>query len=75
MVEQSPKGKLGHFNLTDVQLCAGEWEDYKRLFLIHLDAKGLYNADGKLESYLKKWDPTMCGHTTHFSRMQLFQLY
>ena len=59
MVEQSPKGKLGHFNPTDVQSCAGEWEDYKRLFLIHLDAKGLYNADGqrKVGKLLEKMGP------------------
>ena len=59
MVEQSPKGKLGYFNPTDVQSCAGEWEDYKRLFLVHLDAKGLYNADGqrKVGKLLEKMGP------------------
>jgi hypothetical protein len=27
--------------------CAGEWEDYKRSFLVHLDSKGLHEAPGR----------------------------
>ena len=39
--------KLGKFSPVDTESCATEWEAYKRQFLIHLDAKGLYDAPGR----------------------------
>ena len=39
--------KLKKFDPSDEQSCAAEWEDYKRSFLIHLDAQGLENASGR----------------------------
>jgi len=39
--------KLGRFNPKDIESCASEWEDYKRRFEIHLDAKGLHDAQGR----------------------------
>ena len=35
------------FRPDSLTTCAQEWEDYKRSFLIHLDAKGLYAAPGR----------------------------
>jgi transposase InsO family protein len=51
--------KLGKFNPSDVESCASEWEEYKRRFLIHLDAKGLYDAAGrrKVGQLLKHMGP------------------
>ena len=40
-------GKLKLFDPTDAQACAGEWEDYKRQFEIHLDSMGLHDAPGR----------------------------
>lgn len=51
--------KLGKFNPTDVESCASEWEEYKRRFLIQLDAKGLFDAAGrrKVGQLLKHMGP------------------
>ena len=38
---------LGPFRPDNFDSCAGEWQDYKREFLIHLDAKGLHTATGR----------------------------
>ena len=38
---------LVNFWPDNIHACAAEWEDYKREFLIHLDAKGLHTATGK----------------------------
>ena len=40
-------GKFETFRPDSLDYCAAEWEDYKRAFLIHLDAKGLYDATGR----------------------------
>ena len=40
-------GKFETFRPDSLDSCAAEWEDYKRAFLIHLDAKGLYDAPGR----------------------------
>jgi hypothetical protein len=39
--------KLEPFKPDALDNCAAEWEDYKRTFLVHLDAKGLYDANGR----------------------------
>ena len=38
---------MGCFLPPDVESCASEWEAYKRRFQIHLDAKGLHEANGR----------------------------
>ena len=40
-------GRFESFRLDSLNCCAAEWENHKRSFLIHLDAKGLRNADGR----------------------------
>jgi hypothetical protein len=47
MAEAGDSVKLKKFNPNDDEGCAAEWEDYKRLFLIHLDAQGLDEASGR----------------------------
>ena len=37
--------KLCNFEPADFNACSSEWQGYKRLFEIHLDANGLYGAD------------------------------
>ena len=39
--------KLCNFEPADFNACSSEWQGYKRLFEIHLDANGLYGADGR----------------------------
>ena len=38
---------LCNFEPADFNACGSEWQKYKRLFEIHLDANGLYGADGR----------------------------
>ena len=38
---------LCKFEPADINACGSEWQEYKRLFEIHLDAKGLYGAEGR----------------------------
>ena len=40
-------GRFESFRLDSLNSCAAKWEDYQRSFLIHLDAKGLYGAEGR----------------------------
>ncbi len=39
--------RMGKFDPEDINACASEWQDYKRMFEIHLDAKGLHEAVGR----------------------------
>ena len=39
--------RLCKFEPVDINACGSEWQEYKRLFEIHLDAKGLYGAEGR----------------------------
>jgi hypothetical protein len=39
--------RMPPFKPDDLDGCAKEWEDYKRAFLVHLDAKGLHDAAGR----------------------------
>ena len=39
--------KLGRFQPADLEARASEWEEYKSQFDVHLDSKGLYNAEGR----------------------------
>ena len=39
--------RLCKFEPADINACGSEWQEYKRLFEIHLDAKGLYGAEGR----------------------------
>ena len=40
-------GRFESFRPDLLNSCATEWEDCKRLFLVHLDAKGLYGTEGR----------------------------
>ena len=40
-------GRFESFRPDSLNLCAVEWEDYTRSFLIHLDGKGLYFTKGR----------------------------
>lgn len=44
---ESSVNKLEKFSPADVNSCASEWQEYKRLFLVHLDAIGLHEAPGR----------------------------
>ena len=39
--------RMPRFDPQDITACASEWQDYKRQFEIHLDAKGLFDAVGR----------------------------
>ena len=39
--------RMPRFDPKNVTACASEWQDYKRQFEIHLDAKGLHDAAGR----------------------------
>ena len=39
--------KLYNFEPADFNACGSECQEYKRLFEIHLDAKGRYGAEGR----------------------------
>ena len=39
--------RLCKFEPADINACGSERQEYKRLFEIHLDAKGLYGAEGR----------------------------
>jgi len=43
----SDDARIPPFRPDDLDSCAAEWEDYKRMFLVHLDAKGLHDAAGR----------------------------
>ena len=47
MATCSETEKMEKFNPEQPNSCASEWEDYKRSFLVHLDAKGLHDAAGR----------------------------
>ena len=44
---ESSVNKLEKFSPADINSCASEWNEYKRLFMIHLDAIGLHEAPGR----------------------------
>ena len=39
--------RLCKFEPANINACGSEWQEYKRWFEIHLDAKGLYGAEGR----------------------------
>ena len=39
--------KMHRFEPADVNACASEWQEYKKLFDVHLDSAGLHKTNGR----------------------------
>ena len=68
-------GRFESVRPDSLNSCAAEWEDYKQSFLIHLDAKGLYGAEGrrKVGQLLKHMGKTHIATTTHSRGERTYQ--